>query len=453
VWHGFGPDWDGKEVISMSSRFSHLVDPMLEDPEDPFQQYDSRPEPLADRLYLPCGIDPHEHVCGVAFLHPLPQSQEILEARVIHNHDWEDFAWLMATGQRLARPFQAQPIYVFEATGPFWQPYRHALHQAGLATATVCGRQTKHARATQTRKTKTDLQDAANIAHVFKNGDSHASRIPPEPMASLREYSRLHLFFVEQSVAIQNRMYGLRYQIHPGFDDLISDPGITTALTLMQAELIQPQNILAYDFQDLTALIQRASRGKLGTPLAQALVQSAQTTFRFDYAAEALSFNLHLLAEAHLHIHRNLLPCLRQRIEDLLTQVPFEHHLDELPMFGPIVMSSFLGELGWPGWFHSVDSVVAWFGLEPSVSESAAKTTGRSHLTKRGSVYGRRTLWLAARNWSQYTAEGHALLRKEMQQHHLAYDGAVCALAARLARIAFAMLRDGSHFNPKALNL
>jgi transposase len=377
----------------------------------------------------------------------------VLEARVIHNHHWEDFAWLIATGQCLAAPFQAQPIYVFEATGPFWQPYRHALHQAGLATATVCGRQTKHARATQTRKTKTDVQDAANVARVFKNGDSHASRIPPEPMASLREYSRLHLFFVEQSVAIQNRMYALRYQIHPDFDDLISDPGIATALALMQAELVHPQKILTCDDQDLTTLIQRASRGKLGTPLARALVQSAQTTFRFDYAADALSFNLRLLAEAQLHIQHQLLPRLRQCIEDLLIQVPFEHHLDELPMFGPIVIGSFLGELGCPTWFHSVDSVVAWFGLEPSVSESAAKTTGRSHLTKRGSVYGRRTLWLAARNWSQYTTEGRTLLRKEMHQHHLAYDGAVCALAARLARIAFAMLRDGSHFDPNALNL
>ena len=49
------------------------------------------------------------------------------------------------------------------------------------------------------------------------------------------------------------------------------------------------------------------------------------------------------------------------------------------------------------------------------------------------------------------TPEGLALLRKEMQQHHLSYDGAVCALAARLARMAFAMLRDGSHFDPAAV--
>jgi len=437
----------------MTSTFSRLLDPSLEDAHDPFQGYDPRGEPLDDRLYLPCGIDPHADVCGVAFVHPLPQCADVLEARVIDNHCWSDLTWLIDTGRRLAAPFGAQPIYVFEATGPFWRPYRHALHQAGLATATICGRQAKHARATQTRKTKTDLIDAASAARVFKQGESHATRIPPEPMASLREYTRLHLFFVEQGVALQNRMYTVRYQIHPDFDALFSQPILATTLALMRAELVHPHKVLACDREDLTDLVRRASRGKLGAPLAHALVRSARTTFRFDYAAQALSFNLRLLAEAYVYLHDHLLPPLRQRIADLLTQVPFEQHLDELPMFGPIVIGSFLSELGWPAWFHSVESVVAWFGLEPSLSESADKRTGRSHLTKRGSVYGRRTLWLAARNWSLYTPEGRAWFRKERQQHHLSYDGAVCAIAAKLVRIAFAMLRDGSHFDPKALSL
>jgi hypothetical protein len=106
-------------------------------------------------------------------------------------------------------------------------------------------------------------------------------------------------------------------------------------------------------------------------------------------------------------------------------QVPFPHHLDELPYFGPIVSGSFLGELGSPDWFRTVDSVVAWFGLEPSVSESADETTGSSHLTKRGSKYGRRILWLAARNWAMYTTQGRALFRKEIKQHHLSYVAAL----------------------------
>ena len=431
----------------MSTTFARLIDPTFEDDHDPFRHYDASGEPLEDRLYLPCGIDPHSQVCGVAFVHPLPQRQEVLLERHLHNNCLEDVTWLMETGDRLAQPFQATPLYVFEATGPYWKPYRNFLHQAGRATATICGRQSKHARGTGTRKTHNDLKDAYTVAKVFKQGESHASRIPPEPLASLREYTRQHLFFVEAAVAMQNRMYTLRYQLHPEFDALFSEPILATTLALMQAELVSPEHLKTCPLNVLTELVRQASHGKLGAPLALALVQSAHTSFAVPTAGEALSFNLRLLAEAYDYLDRVILPPLRQRIETSLTQLPFQHYLDEIPYFGPIVIGSYLGELGWPAWFRTVDSAVAWFGLDPSVSISADKPAGVTHLTKRGSKYGRRIMWLVARNWAVYTPEGHALVHKEMHENGLAYDGAICVLAAKLVRIAFAMLRDGSHFD------
>jgi transposase len=370
-----------------------------------------------------------------------------LVERQIRNHSLEDVAWLIETGRRLAPQFRAYPIYVFEATGPFWKPYRNFLHQVGLPTATICGRQSKHARGTGTRKTKHDLKDAYLIAKVFKQGESHATRIPPEPLASLREYTRQHLFFVEYSVAIQNRMYNLRYQLHPDFDSHFSQPVLPTTLALMREELVYPQHLKTYPLDALTQLIRQASHGRLGTELAEALVHSAHTTFSVPTAGEALSFNLKMLAQAYEHIHQVILPPIRQRIEEGLRQLPFEHHLDEIPYFGPIVIGTFLSELGWPAWFRSVDSVVAWFGFDPSVSPSAGKPSGATHLTKRGTKYGRRIMWLVARNWAEYTSEGRALVRKVRRRNELSYDGAICVLAAKLVRIAFAMVRDGSHFD------
>jgi transposase len=121
--------------------------------------------------------------------------------------------------------------------------------------------------------------------------------------------------------------------------------------------------------------------------------------------------------------------------------------LPEIKYFGPVVIGTFLSELGLPEWFPTVNSVVAWFGLDPAVSESANHSTGASHLTKRRTKYGRRTMWLVGRSWSQYVAEGRQLFLKERQEHQRPYDAAVCVVAAKLVRIAFAMLRDGSHFD------
>lgn len=431
----------------MARSYARLLDPALEGDSDPFAGYDTSREPLEDRLYLPCGVDPHSEICGVVFVHPYPQRQEILTRRIVRNNNLEDALWMIETGDRLAPRFQAVPIYVFESTNVFWRAQRNFLHRAGYATATVCGRQTKHARSTATRQAQYDLKDAYNIAKVFKQGESHATRILPEPLASLREYCRLHQFLVKYSVAIQNRMHATRYQIHPEFDDHFSESICTTTLSLMEEELVHPLHLLECDLEHLTQVIRQASRGQLGRKRAEELVHSAQFTFPPPYAVEGLSFGLKMLTKAHRHIHTQLLPPLEQRIQDVLNadDFPIHHHLDEIPYFGPLVIATFLSELGLPSWFSRVDSVVAWFGLDPAVSRSANKPTGLTHLTKRGTKCGRRMMWLVGRNWSHFVPQGNQLFHKERERGR-SYDAAVCVVAAKLVRIAFAMVRDGSHF-------
>jgi transposase len=217
----------------------------------------------------------------------------------------------------------------------------------------------------------------------------------------------------------------------------------------MQHELLLPHNLLQADLEDLTHLIHTASHGMLGREKAEALRLAAQATFPPPYASAGQSFSLRLLAQAYQHIHTQLLPPLQECIQATLSarDFPIRHHLDELPYFGPVAIGTYLSELGLPAWFHSVDSVVAWFGFDPAVSESANKPTGLTHLTKRGTKYGRRMMGLVASNWCKYTSEGRKLFLRERQLHKRSFDAAICIVTAKLVRIAFAMLRDGSHFD------
>ncbi len=159
----------------MARVYARLLDPTLDEVENPWAGYEARHDPLEDRLYLPVGVDSHGDICGMVLAHPYPQCKEILPQRVIRNNHLPDLLWLVETADRLAAPFGAQPIYVFESTSVFWRAQRNFLDRLGCATATVCGRQVNHARATVTRKAKNDLKDAYNITKVFKQG----RRTPP----------------------------------------------------------------------------------------------------------------------------------------------------------------------------------------------------------------------------------------------------------------------------------
>ena len=70
----------------MSMTFARLVDPCFEDEDDPFRHYDYRGEPLEDRFYLPCRIDPHKDVCHAAFVHPLPHRASYRNAAFREDH-------------------------------------------------------------------------------------------------------------------------------------------------------------------------------------------------------------------------------------------------------------------------------------------------------------------------------------------------------------------------------
>jgi transposase len=430
----------------VSNSFSRILDPSFENIDDPFKYYDRSGEPLEDRLYLPCGIDPDKKRLGVAFVHPLPQNNQVLEKRKINNLELDDLSWLIATGKELAHPFSATPIYVFEATKDLWLPVRRFLHTGGFATATVSAVQANHQRKTKVRKSKNDLIDAINIAKVFKSGESHATRMPHPVIRCLREYCRSHFFFVQVLTAIQKRMHGIKEKIFPDFDDHFSSPTGATPLALMQRELVLPKRLTTLSVEELAILLSESSRGRFGKEFAEAIQQNAHKTFAVEYADEAYSFCLKVLAEAYQYLQKVTLVALKAKIKECLKKLPFEHQLFTIPYFGEVVTATYLSELGDYRWFKKVDSVVAWFGLDPSVSISADKKTGQSRITKRGTKIGRRMMWITARNFANLNDTGKAYFQK-LRSKGFAYDAAMCKIAAKLVRIAFCMLRDGTEYD------
>jgi transposase len=220
-------------------------------------------------------------------------------------------------------------------------------------------------------------------------------------------------------------------------------------MTLVTQGLIAPARLLALSPEELTQLLRRASHGRHGVEAAMQLRHSALTTLAMPPAEAAVSYSLALLGRSYLYVVDQILRPLEHRIRELLQQVPFRHHLEEIPFFGPIVIGTVLGELGQPAWFRTADDIVAWFGLDPAVFASAGKQAAGLPLTKRGSRYGRRILWLAAQNWCKYTTIGRAFFRHYRFGKGLSYDATVCAFAARLAKLSWAMLRDGTHYDAR----
>lgn len=100
--------------------------------------------------------------------------------------------------------------------------------------------------------------------------------------------------------------------------------------------------------------------------------------------------------------------------------------------------------------FKSADQFASYLGLVPRVHASA-DTRMMGHITRSGSEILRRYLIHGARAWLKYAADGADPSRTwaEKVKERRGMNKATVALAHRMARIIFAILRDGTAYNGK----
>jgi len=85
---------------------------------------------------------------------------------------------------------------------------------------------------------------------------------------------------------------------------------------------------------------------------------------------------------------------LEKRISSLLKE--FDSTITSVPGIGPILGACVLSEIGDVTRFRSADKLTAYIGVDPSVNQSGEYISDHAHMSKRGSPYLRRAVWMAS---------------------------------------------------------
>jgi transposase len=166
---------------------------------------------------------------------------------------------------------------------------------------------------------------------------------------------------------------------------------------------------------------------------------------------------LGLLAEenelrSYVEQHRALWRCAGEQIaalEEALTgqRRAFGKDIDRLetvPGVGPIVASTAVAVFSDVARFPDAKHAASYAGLTPTTHQSGDRDT-RGHISKRGSAELRAMLCEAAHHASRPTHPLHPYFARLCAKR--GYKMAVIAVAHRLCRILFAMLRDDKDFD------
>ena len=324
-----------------------------------------------------------------------------------------------------------------EATGHYWLSVYGDLLGQGFEIKVINPIQSEAFRKMYIRQTKNDRKDSFIIAQIMRFGQFSTTSLSEETIVALRQLSRYRLALVDTCGDCKRRVIALLDQVFPEYDALFSDTfGVTSKEVLSQYPT--PEDLLTVSTRKLSNLLEKTSHGRLGKEKAEQLKAAAANSFGVSFARDAFAFQIRQLVEQMEFLERQVTE-LEAQISSLLKQTG--SYITTIPGIGDTLGAIILSEIGDIHRFNAPNKLVAFAGLDVRVTQSGEFTGTRQKISKRGSPYLRRAIWLAASRAAfcdPILSEYYQSLRAR-GKHHLTAIGAV---SRKLCNIIFAILSE-----------
>ncbi len=330
-----------------------------------------------------------------------------------------------------------------ESTGHYWLNLYTHLSDLGCTVHVINPVQSDALRGLYIRQTKNDIKDSAIIADVIRIGRYCETTVSDDKMLALRDLTRQRFYLVDMISDLKRKSLTLIDRIFPEYPKLFSDTFGSTSLELL-ANCNTPEDIIAIDTDKLVEMLSTASKGRFKHEKAEKIKAAAQNSFGALLCTDSTSFMLKQFVE-QIKFLENQLDELNEMISERLAE--FNSPITSITGIGDVLGASLLSEIGDISRFESADKLAAFAGIDPTVSQSGNFLGTKNKMSKRGSPYLRRAIWLAATAAILHDPAIKAFYdRKKAQgKHHYVCVGYICR---KLINIIFSVLKSGQPYQP-----
>jgi transposase len=299
------------------------------------------------------------------------------------------------------RPLEQPSLIALEASGHYWLGLHRKLTQAGFPVLVVNPLQTNAYRATSVRKVKTDRRDSFVIADFLRIGRIVANYVPDDTTLKLRELTRFRFNLIDQIGDTKRKVLATLDRVFPEYEGLFSDVFIKSSRALLN-KAVSAADFASFDLSQLASILNSASRGRFGFPKVQQIQLTARSSLGLPFLGKVASVKLRSLL-AHIEFLENEVSQIDAAIAELMQGL--HQHLTDIKGIGSVLAATILAEIGDITRFKRMQSLVAYSGIDPSVFQSGNFIGTQRHMSKRGSPYLRRALWLAAHTTRLYNSD------------------------------------------------
>lgn len=345
----------------------------------------------------------------------------------------------------------ADVIIGMEATGHYWLSVYTFFVELGYNVKVINPIQSEAFRKMYIRQTKNDSKDSYIIAQIMRFGEYSTTSLSEENIIALRQLSRYRLALVDACGDCKRRVIALLDQVFPEYDKLFADTFGSSSTELL-LNCPTPEDMLAISTRKLTNILNKASRGRLGKEKAEEIKAAAEGTFGIAFAKNAFAFQIKQLIQQIIFTEKQLSE-LECQIAELLHKT--NQYITTITGIGDVLGAIIVGEIGDINRFERPNQLVAFAGLDVTVKQSGEFSGSKNKISKRGSPYLRRAIWLAA----QRAAFCDPILSQYYQslrargKHHLTAVGGV---ARKLCNIIFVILKENRPYQstpPKIIQI
>ena len=330
-----------------------------------------------------------------------------------------------------------------EATGHYWLSIYSFLYDYGFHSIHVINPiQTDGWRkGTEIRKRKNDVIDSALIADLIRYGDFVETSLSNEDLFSLKNICRMRNYLVESTSDLKRKIICVLDQVFPEYQSVFSDVFGTTSKQLL-LDFSSPADYEDVEVEDLTKILEKLSRKKIGQNTAEKLINSAKNSFGITFSKESFTFQLKLLIEQVKFIEEQIKDC-EDKINELMEK--FNSPITTVPGFGAVLGAIVISELGDINRFSKPSQIVAYAGIDATVTQSGGFEGTHNVMSKRGSPYLRKALYQAATVASNCDPVLKAYYQKKRAEgkHHKTCIGAV---SRKMCNIIYTVLKNNKPY-------
>ena len=348
----------------------------------------------------------------------------------------------------MVRSLKEPVVFGMEATGHYWLTIYTHLRNDGFTVHVINPIQSDALRGMYIRKTKTDSVDSVIIADVIRFGRYCETSVEPGDLQAMRELCRQRFYIIDMASDLKRKVIALLDQVFPEYEKLFSDTFGASSMEIL-SQYTTPEEMLSVSSQQLAEILEKASRGRLGAEKAVEIQNAARNSFGIVMASSSFSLIIRQYIEQIRSLEASV-DVFDVEIARLLSG--FDTQLTTITGVGPTLAAVILSEIGGDiRRFSSPAKLAAYAGVDPTVKQSGDFSGSRMKMSKRGSPYLRRAIWLASTVAAFKDPAIHALYERKRAEgkDHMTVIGHVCR---KMISIIFAVLRDNTPYVPAAIS-